>query len=54
MLLEAIDIAKTFTSWQGWPVPRKVSVRALDGVSFTWTTARRWAWWANPVAASQP
>ena len=34
MLLEVTDIAKTFTSWQGWPVPRKVVVRALDGVTF--------------------
>ena len=34
MLLEAVDIRKTFTSWHGWPVPRKVTVRALDGVSF--------------------
>ena len=34
MLLEVTDIAKTFTSWQGWPVPRKLVVRALDGVTF--------------------
>ena len=35
MLLEVSDIAKTFTIRQGWPIPRKVSVRALDGVSFS-------------------
>ena len=34
MLLEVVDIAKTFTVRQGWPIPRNVSVRALDGVSF--------------------
>ena len=34
MLLEVTDIAKTFSMRQGWPVPRKVAVRALDGVSF--------------------
>ena len=34
MLLEVADIAKTFTLRQGWPIPRNVCVRALDGVSF--------------------
>ena len=34
MLLEVVDIAKTFTLRQGWPVPKLVDVRALDGVSF--------------------
>ena len=34
MLLDVADIAKTFTVRQGWPIPRHVSVRALDGVSF--------------------
>jgi oligopeptide/dipeptide ABC transporter ATP-binding protein len=34
MLLEVTDIAKTFSMRQGWPVPRKVAVRALDGISF--------------------
>jgi len=34
MLLEVTDIAKTFSVRQGWPVPRKASVRALDGISF--------------------
>ena len=34
MLLEVTDIAKTFTVRQGWPIPRNVSVRALDGISF--------------------
>ncbi|MBL8589830.1 MAG: ATP-binding cassette domain-containing protein [Methylobacteriaceae bacterium] len=34
MLLEVVDIAKTFVLKQGWPVPKLVEVRALDGVSF--------------------
>ena len=34
MLLDVADIAKTFTIRQGWPIPRQVAVRALDGISF--------------------
>jgi oligopeptide/dipeptide ABC transporter ATP-binding protein len=34
MLLDVADIAKTFSVRQGWPIPRQVAVRALDGVSF--------------------
>ncbi len=34
MLLDVADLAKTFTVRQGWPIPRQVSLRALDGVSF--------------------
>ncbi len=35
MLLDVVDLAKTFTLRQGWPVPTLVDVRALDGVSFS-------------------
>jgi peptide/nickel transport system ATP-binding protein len=35
MLLDVADIAKTFTIRQGWPLPRQVAVRALDGISFS-------------------
>ena len=28
------------------------TVRAVDGVSFDVPTARPWAWWASPAAAS--
>ena len=35
MLLDVADIAKTFTVRQGWPLPRQVAVRALDGISFS-------------------
>jgi oligopeptide/dipeptide ABC transporter ATP-binding protein len=34
-LLEVRDLAKTFKASRGWPVPKIVSVRALDGVSFS-------------------
>lgn len=34
-LLVVKDLAKTFNSKRGWPVPKTVSVRALDGVSFS-------------------
>ena len=33
-LLAVRDLAKTFVSKRGWPVPKVVSVRALAGVSF--------------------
>ncbi|HEX2724366.1 MAG TPA: ABC transporter ATP-binding protein [Beijerinckiaceae bacterium] len=34
-LLVVKDLAKTFSSKRGWPVPKTVSVRAIDGVSFS-------------------
>ena len=34
-LLAVRDLAKTFTAKRGWPVPTTVTVRAVDGVSFT-------------------
>jgi oligopeptide/dipeptide ABC transporter ATP-binding protein len=34
-LLVVRNLAKTFKAKRGWPVPKTVSVRALDGVSFT-------------------
>jgi oligopeptide/dipeptide ABC transporter ATP-binding protein len=34
-LLEVRDLAKTFTARRGWPVPKTVAVRAVDGVSFS-------------------
>jgi oligopeptide/dipeptide ABC transporter ATP-binding protein len=33
-LLVVRELAKTFKAKRGWPVPKTVSVRALDGVSF--------------------
>jgi len=33
-LLEVRGLSKTFKERRGWPVPRTVAVRALDGVSF--------------------
>jgi oligopeptide/dipeptide ABC transporter ATP-binding protein len=34
-LLVVRDLAKTFKAKRGWPVPKTVAVRALDGVSFS-------------------
>ena len=34
-LLIVRGLAKTFKTKRGWPVPKTVSVRALDGVSFS-------------------
>jgi peptide/nickel transport system ATP-binding protein len=34
-LLEVRDLAKTFTARRGWPVPKTIAVRAVDGVSFS-------------------
>ena len=34
-LLVVSNLAKTFTAKRGWPVPTTVTVRAVDGVSFT-------------------
>jgi oligopeptide/dipeptide ABC transporter ATP-binding protein len=34
-LLAVRDLAKTFTSKRGWPLPKTVAVRAVDRVSFT-------------------
>jgi oligopeptide/dipeptide ABC transporter ATP-binding protein len=34
-LLAVENLAKTFKAKRGWPVPKTVSVRAIDGVSFT-------------------
>ncbi|HZB36808.1 MAG TPA: dipeptide/oligopeptide/nickel ABC transporter ATP-binding protein, partial [Beijerinckiaceae bacterium] len=34
-LLVVRDLAKTFKAKRGWPVPKTVSVRAIDRVSFT-------------------
>jgi oligopeptide/dipeptide ABC transporter ATP-binding protein len=34
-LLDVRDLAKTFTARRGWPVPKTVAVRAVDGVSFS-------------------
>ena len=33
-LLQVRDLSKTFLSRKGWPVPKTVAVRAVDGVSF--------------------
>src|SRR3954469_23962331 len=34
-LLEVRGLAKTFRAKRGWPVPKTVEVRAIDGVSFS-------------------
>ena len=53
-LLRVRDLKKHFAV-SGGLFSREVGrVHAVDGVSFDIGRARRWAWWANPAAASRP
>ena len=54
-LLEVTDLVKHFPIKRGLLIDREVDqVRAVDGVSFSRSAARRSAWSASPAAASRP
>ncbi len=54
-LLEIENLAKHYPVRRGLVMAQTVgTVRAVDGVSFGSTAARRWRWSANPAAASRP
>ena len=52
-LLEVDDLVMQFPVKGGGLIRRTVGqVQAVSGSTFTWTPARRWAWWGSPAAAS--
>ena len=54
-LLEVEDLTRHFNVKRGLVFGKTVGVvRAVDGISFSSTAARRWRWWASPAAANPP
>lgn len=51
-LLQAIDLKKHYPVKKGLFAPERL-VKALDGVSFTWSAAKRWRWSASRAAANR-
>ena len=53
-LLEVKNLVKQFVAERSAFGRPTAFVKAVDGVSFALTPARRWRWSANPAAANPP